>query len=523
MRARGLVDLKELVGDWEKLESRTMSFEADPQVSAVACRGDCSSLISRRRRYRWRVCLRDLCLLGLSLVTFGFAAWAQQSFELSSRAEFETSFVECGESADQQYMYSDGPGVGGLPGRVETGAPHLKALFYRQPLVFEAARPVSVAVWFKHLQQGVREGDELVGIMVADATAYGWSWQTNVAFLYAALVGGGGGEARQLELAGHPRGPTGPPDSIREYSPEFSIADGWYQLAATWTLLGTNLFECSTILYSHGANGTGPTFEVSRHTIRASNVDLAGGKPVYIGVEGEPGDTPYLDNISIASGPSEPVLREVQIESLRKDGRLTWRSPVVPGYYGLECAEDVSGEWRPSAFWNVPLAGTENSVQIPLRPSSAPKLFFRLVCSQHELPLPRGAGAWEVRTDRGAVRGKVTFWEGDFMPPSTGTITPAKRPIFVFEKARMAQAIQSASGICFYSFVLSRFVDSTESGDDGYYEIALPPGDYSLLVLERSGDFYANEFGGNGEVVPVSVQANQTVAKDLRITYKASF
>jgi len=359
----GLVSPKELVRDWVQPGSKIMSFEADFRVSAVACRGDYSSLISRSRRYRWRACLRELCSLGLSLVAFHFAAWAQQSFELSARAEFETSFLECGESAYQQYTYSGGPGVGGLPG----------------------------------------------------------------------------------------------------------------------------------------------------------------GSSVCLGVKGEPRETSYLDNLSIALLPSGPVTGEVQIESLRKDGWLTWRSSLAPGYYGLECTEDLSGEWRPSAFWNLPLAGTETSVQIPLRPSSASKLFFRVVCSQHELPLPRGAGAWEPRTDRGTVRGKVTFWEGNFMPPSTGTITPVRRPIFVFEKARRAQTIQSASGVCFYSFVLSRFVDSTESGADGAYEIALPPGDYSLLVLERAGDFYVNLFDGTGGLNPVTVQANQTVAKDIPITYKASF
>jgi len=170
-----------------------------------------------------------------------------------------------------------------------------------------------------------------------------------------------------------------------------------------------------------------------------------------------------------------------------------------------------------------PLTGAESSVQIPLRQGPAPKLFFRVVCSQPELPLPRGAGAWEARTDRGLVRGKVTFWEGDFMPPGTGTIVPASRPIFVFEKAKLAQTVQSLSGGRFYSFVLTPFVDSVESGADGSYEIALPPGDYSFFVLERTGDFYANEWDGTGHVNAVSVQANQTVTKDIKITYKASF
>jgi hypothetical protein len=236
-------------------------------------------------------------------------------------------------------------------------------------------------------------------------------------------------------------------------------------------------------------------------------------------------DITYLDNISIASEPLAPILREVHIQSLQKDGWLTWRSSVVPGYYGVECAEDLSGEWRPSAFWNVALTGAENSLQIPLGRGSATKLFFRVLWSQHELPLPRGAGAWEVRADRGLVHGKVTFWEGDFMPPASGTVLPVRRPIFVFEKTPVAQTVQSLSGGSFYSFVLSRLVDTTESGEDGYYQIALPPGDYSLFVLERSGDFYANEFGGVGGVYvnPVTVQANQTVEKDINITYKATF
>lgn len=468
----------------------------------------------------------QMTVVAACLALFQLTVLAQRWFEFSSLEEFETSFEECGRSTYQQYTYSDGPGMGGLPGRVEAGGDYLKVLFYRQPFVLEVGESLSASVCFKYVQESWhpgRQGSELVTIRFADATAYGQQWLTNYGFVQSAVVVGVGGEARQLGLAANLNASSSGPDAITDYSANFSLTPGWYELAALCTLLETNLLEVTAVLYSHGQNGTGPTYQLSRHTIRFANFALGVSKPVFLGATGVWEDVPYLDNFSIASEPSAPILREVQIDSLRGDGWLTWRTTVLPGFYGIECAQDPGGAWRPSAFWNAPTSGSKTSVQIPLRQGSAPKLFFRVVCSQPELPLPRGAGAWEARTDRGLVRGKVTFWEGDFMPPGTGTIVPASRPIFVFEKAKLAQTVQSLSGGRFYSFVLTPFVDSVESGADGSYEIALPPGDYSLFVLEPGGGFWTNESDGVGHLNPVTVQANQTIVKDIDITYKAAF
>jgi hypothetical protein len=452
---------------------------------------------------------------------------AQQTYELSSSEEYATNFTESGLSASQHFTYSDGPGVGGLPGRVDLGPPCSKGLFYSQPLLFVRGHTLSASTLFRYVNKGWagRHGNEILVIAFAETTTNGLWLCGPSSYLAALLVDGIGPGSKELALIGRPGSSACDAWSRMSFSPDFYLTDAWYELVARWTLIESNTFEGTVSLFSRGPAGTGPRVEVCRHATTASIPELDVTRPLCLGLTGAGGEVPHLDNICLLPETAADFWPVVHARSLRRDGLLTWESDLPSGFYGLECSEDLGGEWRPSAFWNVALTGAENSLQIPLGAGSAAKLFFRVVCSQHELPLPRGAGAWEVRADRGLVRGKVTFWEGNFMPPASGTILPARRPIFVFEKTQVAQTVQSASGACFYSFVLSRLVDTTESGEDGYYQIALPPGDYSLFVLERSGDFYANEFGGVGGVYvnPVTVQANQTVEKDIKITYKATF
>ncbi len=120
------------------------------------------------------------------------------------------------------------------------------------------------------------------------------------------------------------------------------------------------------------------------------------------------------------------------------------------------------------------------------------------------------------------IRGRVEIWEGDFMPPSRGKVYYEKRTIFVFQKANLKDCIPEEGRPTFYKEIRAHFVDSVVSDKDGYFSIALLPGEYSLFVREE-GSFYANLFDGEGFVFPVKVEKGKMSEVNIRIDYKATY
>lgn len=58
------------------------------------------------------------------------------------------------------------------------------------------------------------------------------------------------------------------------------------------------------------------------------------------------------------------------------------------------------------------------------------------------------------------------------------------------------------------------FIAKTTSDKDGFYEIALQPGKYSLFLL--NGDMlYANNFDSESGICPIEVVAESVIQKDL--------
>lgn len=137
--------------------------------------------------------------------------------------------------------------------------------------------------------------------------------------------------------------------------------------------------------------------------------------------------------------------------------------------------------------------------------------------------LSHAAGSPGVSALTQGIRGRVLFYEGNQMPgpggPS-GSIKPVSRTICLFALTDESQATQVEP--CFYSRISTPLVDSTLSGEDGVFEIALPPGRYSLFVKE--GDlYYANGFDGEGNIQPVTVGEGRVTEVTIKITYKAAF
>ena len=119
------------------------------------------------------------------------------------------------------------------------------------------------------------------------------------------------------------------------------------------------------------------------------------------------------------------------------------------------------------------------------------------------------------------IWGNVWFWEGNFMPGSeNGTITPVEREIQVYEATRH-DSVTFAGG-SFYRDILTRLVATTRSNRSGFYEVALPPGKYSLFVIEDSL-YYANPSDSASHIQPGTVTENQITKVQINIDYRAGY
>jgi hypothetical protein len=122
------------------------------------------------------------------------------------------------------------------------------------------------------------------------------------------------------------------------------------------------------------------------------------------------------------------------------------------------------------------------------------------------------------------IWGNVWFWEGDFMPGPpgghSGKVTPVEREIFIYEATRFDSVVSANGG--FYSKILTHLKARTKSNAKGFYQIALPPGKYSVFVVEDS-KFYANGTDGAGHILPGTVSENSVTQVQVDITYKATY
>ena len=127
----------------------------------------------------------------------------------------------------------------------------------------------------------------------------------------------------------------------------------------------------------------------------------------------------------------------------------------------------------------------------------------------------------EVTITQG-IWGQVMFWKGDFMPSPdgySGTITPVKREIYIYEATPFSLVNNLSGG--FINQVETNLVAKVISSENGYYQVELPPGIYSVFIKEKSV-FYS--FGVSNEYIsPVTVTQDSTTEVKLDITYEAYY
>ena len=125
-----------------------------------------------------------------------------------------------------------------------------------------------------------------------------------------------------------------------------------------------------------------------------------------------------------------------------------------------------------------------------------------------------------VTIDQG-LWGDVWFWQGEFMPmcPS-GVVFAVSREMQIYEVAGSDDVDMFQYG-GFYSAVHTPLVAVVQSGENGFFEVALEPGRYSLFAVEDSL-LYANGADGYGNICPVTVDTGQVVGVTFDITYEST-
>ncbi len=125
----------------------------------------------------------------------------------------------------------------------------------------------------------------------------------------------------------------------------------------------------------------------------------------------------------------------------------------------------------------------------------------------------------KVTIKRG-VWGDVWFWSGDFQPIGRGEICQVKRKIYIYELTTFSD-VEKIGYTSFYSAINTKLVTIVESDNEGFFQIELEPGNYSLFVKE-DGNFYSNRLNPIG-IFPVSIELDKVSEVRFDITYKAYY
>jgi len=126
------------------------------------------------------------------------------------------------------------------------------------------------------------------------------------------------------------------------------------------------------------------------------------------------------------------------------------------------------------------------------------------------------------------LAGTVIFTEGNCMP---GVVDeegvegrclryPVNRVVHIHEYTHRSETKHLQGG--FHINVETELVSKVEADTEGFFEVALPPGEYSLFIAEK-GILYANLWNGKGYIQPATVTEGDTTFKTLEITHSAYY
>ena len=118
------------------------------------------------------------------------------------------------------------------------------------------------------------------------------------------------------------------------------------------------------------------------------------------------------------------------------------------------------------------------------------------------------------------VWGTLVKTEGNCMPVINWENTtckqyPVKREILIYEYTKMNETRHEFAK---FFEIYTKLVATTTCDEEGFFELALKPGKYSVFV--REGDYlYANLFDGQGGIVPITVESSKISEIFLNLDY----
>jgi hypothetical protein len=124
------------------------------------------------------------------------------------------------------------------------------------------------------------------------------------------------------------------------------------------------------------------------------------------------------------------------------------------------------------------------------------------------------------------IYGTVSSMEGNCMPmvqPSSNTCThcPVNRTLRVHALTRSQDATSVSGKPGFYTSVNTLLIREITTDNEGFFQVELPPGQYSVFILEN-GWLHAASMDGNGGLNTVTVTSGRQ-KMDLKMMYKAVF
>lgn len=108
------------------------------------------------------------------------------------------------------------------------------------------------------------------------------------------------------------------------------------------------------------------------------------------------------------------------------------------------------------------------------------------------------------------------------MPGPDAVLTPqegVQREIFIYEATKVTDVSEQGG---FFSNIRTKLVLKVQSEQDGSFRVRLPPGFYSVFVMESNG-LYANLFDANNFINPVLVKPKAFAWLTIAIDYKAAY
>ena len=124
------------------------------------------------------------------------------------------------------------------------------------------------------------------------------------------------------------------------------------------------------------------------------------------------------------------------------------------------------------------------------------------------------------------IWGTVSSMEGNCMPtvpPSTNTCKncPVQRTLKIYQYATQSDVITNDPYKIFFDSCTTLFVAQVNADQNGFFQIDIPPGHYSIFIVEN-GKLYANSLDGQGGLSPF-VFTTGKLNINLTMTYKAVF